>query len=319
MKTIEVSALTKGFGGRPALSGLSLGVEEGDVFGFLGPNGAGKTTTIRILTGLLSPDSGKARVAGMDATTHPRAIRRAVGVLPESQGYYDWMTGEEYLSYFADLYGVANAGRRARELLGDVGLGVRGGSLVGGYSRGMRQRLGIARAMVHSPKVLFLDEPSLGLDPRGQREINDLIRRLNREQGVTVFLSSHLLSEIEDLCTRFAIVREGRLVAEGDRDELETRLGRGRGLRLEVSDPEKALDFARCVTGIGEAHREGDDLVVEPRTDEAAATLLRLLVSEKVEVYSMQRYVPSLEEIFFGLTEDRLRPQSDTQELRMSS
>ena len=302
MKTIDASELTKSYGRRTALSGLSLGVEEGDIFGFLGPNGAGKTTTIRILTGLLEPDSGEARVAGMDVSAHPGAVKRAVGVLPESQGYYGWMTGEEYLAYFADLYGVSNARRRARELLDVAGLGERGGSLVGGYSRGMRQRLGIARAMVHHPKVLFLDEPSLGLDPRGQREMNDLIRHLACEEGVTVFLSSHLLSEIEDLCTRFAIVREGRLVAEGDRVELEARLGGGRRLRLEVSDPEKALDFARCVTDLEGVRREGDALVVELPTDEAAATLLRLLVAERVEVYSMQRFTPSLEEIFLRLT-----------------
>ncbi len=313
MKTVEAFGLTKSYGGRPALSGLSLGVEEGDIFGFLGPNGAGKTTTIRILTGLLEPDSGEACVAGMDVSAHPRAVKRAVGVLPESQGYYGWMTGQEYLAYFADLYGVRDAGERARELLGEVGLGERGGSLVGGYSRGMRQRLGIARAMVHYPKVLFLDEPSLGLDPKGQREMNALIRHLAREEGVTVFLSSHLLSEIEDLCTRFAIVREGRLVAEGDREELGARLGGGRRLRLEVSEPEKALDFARCVTGLEGSHREGDALIVEPRTDEAAATLLRQLVTERIEVYSMQRFAPSLEEIFLGLTGDH-----DTQELEVS-
>lgn len=302
MKTIEAFGLAKSYGERTALSGLSLGVEEGEIFGFLGPNGAGKTTTIRILTGLLEPDSGEARVAGMDVSAHPRAVKRAVGVLPESQGYYGWMTGEEYLAYFADLYGVHNAGRRARELLEEVGLEERGGSLVGGYSRGMRQRLGIARAMVHHPRVLFLDEPSLGLDPKGQREMDDLIRHLAREEGVTVFLSSHLLSEIEGLCTRFAIVREGRLVAEGDRGELEARLGSGRRLRMEVSDPKKALDFARCVIDLEGVRREGDALIVEPRTDEAAASLLRLLVGEKIEVYSMQRFAPSLEEIFLRLT-----------------
>jgi ABC-2 type transport system ATP-binding protein len=151
--------------------------------------------------------------------------------------------------------------------------------------------------------VLFLDEPSLGLDPRGQREINDLIRRLNRENGLTVFLSSHLLAEIEGLCTRFAIVREGRLVAEGDRAQLEGRLGKSRRLRLEVSDPGRALDFAGAVSGIRDAHREKEAIVVDPETDDAAATLLRILVSDEIEVYSMQRLSPSLEEIFFGLTE----------------
>lgn len=305
MKMIGASGLTKSYGRNPALSGLSFAVEEGDIFGFLGPNGAGKTTTIRILTGLLAPDSGEARVAGMDVTAHPRSVKRVVGVLPESQGSYGWMTGEEYLTYFGRLYGVVDPASRARSLLESVRLAERGRTPVGGYSRGMRQRLGIARTMVHSPRVLFLDEPSLGLDPRGQREINDLIRRLNREEGITVFLSSHLLSEIEGLCTRFAIVREGKLVAEGDRAQLEGRLGKSHRMRLEVSDPEKALDFAGVVTGIRDAHQEGESIVVDPETDDAAATLLRMLVSEDIEVYSMQRLTPSLEEIFFGLTEHR--------------
>ncbi len=305
MKAIETSGLTKSYGERLALDGLSLGVEEGDIFGFLGPNGAGKTTTIRILTGLLAPTDGRARVAGMDVSEDPRAVKRVVGALPESQGYYEWMTGEEYLAYFGKLYGVTDPRLRARSLLDAVGLAERGTTPVGGYSRGMRQRLGIARAMVHSPRVLFLDEPSLGLDPRGQREINDLIRRLNRENGLTVFLSSHLLSEIEGLCTRFAIVREGRVVAEGDRAQLEGRLGKSRRLRLEVSDPERALDIAGAVSWIRDVRREKGAIVVDPETDDAAATLLKVLVSDEIEVYSMQRLSPSLEEIFFGLTEQR--------------
>ena len=207
MRIIEIRGLSKEYGSSRALDGLSLGVEEGDIFGFLGPNGAGKTTTIGILAGPLTPDDGKAWVAGIDVTRCPQAIKRFVGVLPESQGYYDWMTGEEYLGYFGRLYGLRDPAQRTRALLEAVGLERRGNTLVGGYSRGMRQRLGIARALIHSPKVLFLDEPSLGLDPRGQREINDLIKHLNREEEITVFLSSHLLSEIEGLCTRFAIVR----------------------------------------------------------------------------------------------------------------
>ncbi len=302
---IEATNLWKEYGGRRALDGVSLGVREGDIFGFLGPNGAGKTTTIRVLTGLLSPSGGRAYVAGMDVARNPEAVKRSVGVLPESQGYYGWMTGLEYLEYFGRLYGYSSLRPRAESLLEAVGLSERGGTLIGGYSRGMRQRLGIARALIHQPTVLFLDEPSLGLDPKGQREVNALIKRLNYEEGITVFLSSHLLSEVEGLCTRFAIVREGRLVAEGDRKQLEGRLGESRRLRLEVSDPERALDFARLVEGIKDANREGDALIVSPETEEAPAALLRFLVAEGVEVYAMQRTAPSLEEIFFGLTESR--------------
>ena len=239
----------------------------------------------------------------MDASRHPETIKRAVGVLPESQGYYGWMTGEEYLEYFESLYGYPNPRSRAKVLLAAVGLAERAGTPIGGYSRGMKQRLGIARALVHSPKVLFLDEPSLGLDPRGQREIGALIKGLNREEGITVFLSSHLLSEVEGLCTRFAIVREGRLVAEGDRAQLEARLGKSRRVRLEVSDPERASDLAPLLRGISCVRREGSTIVVDPEGDEAAAALLGFLVAEGVKVYSMQRTAPSLEEIFFGLTE----------------
>ncbi|MCA1738153.1 MAG: ABC transporter ATP-binding protein [Actinobacteria bacterium] len=300
---IETVGLTKEYGGRRAVNELSLLVEEGEIFGFLGPNGAGKTTTIRMLTGLLSPTGGKAMVAEMDAARRPQAVKRMVGVLPESQGYYGWMTGQEYLEYFGSLYGISRAHSRAKELLAAVGLAERVRTPVGSYSRGMRQRLGIARAMVHSPRVLFLDEPFLGLDPRGQREIIELIKSLNREEGVTIFLSSHLLSEVEGLCSRFAILREGRLVAGGDRSELEERLGRSRRLRLEVSDPPRALDLVREVSGIGEAHGENNALIVSPEGEGFSAPLIRVLVEDGVDVYSVQRLAPSLEEIFFGFTE----------------
>ena len=303
MKMIETVSLTKEYGERRAVDELSLRVEEGEIFGFLGPNGAGKTTTIRMLTGLLSPTGGKATVAGVDAASRPQAVKRIVGVLPESQGYYGWMTGREYLEYFGSLYKISQARSRAEELLAAVGLMARARTPVGSYSRGMRQRLGIARAMVHSPRVLFLDEPSLGLDPRGQREINELIKTLNKEEGVTIFLSSHLLSEVEGLCSRFAILRDGRLVAEGDRFELEGRLGKSRRLRLEVSDPLRALDLASHVHGIGEARREGNALIVNPEGEDSTPTLIRVLVEGGVNLYGVQRLAPSLEEIFFGLTE----------------
>jgi ABC-2 type transport system ATP-binding protein len=303
MRIVETRDLSKEYGSRRALDELSLSVEEGDVFGFLGPNGAGKTTTIRILSGLLAPTSGTVSVAGIDVTRHPQAIKRIVGVLPESQGYYGWMTGEEYLEYFGSLYGYSSPHTRARVLLNTVGLGQRARTPVGNYSRGMRQRLGIARALVHSPKILFLDEPSLGLDPKGQRQINSLIKRLNREEGITVFLSSHLLSEIEGLCTRFAIVREGRLVAEGDRRELGARLVESRRLRLEVSKPERALELARTLRDVRQAHLEGETVVVDAEKEAAMAVLIRILVSDGIEVYSARRTVPTLEEIFFGLTE----------------
>jgi ABC-2 type transport system ATP-binding protein len=305
MKVIEAIELRKHFGERQAVDGLSFSVEEGDIFGFLGPNGAGKTTTIRMLTGLLVPTSGKACVGGLDVEENPRAVKCIVGVLPESQGYYGWMTGEEYLEYFGSLYGFPHSRSRAKELLQAVGLAERARTPISSYSRGMRQRLGIARALIHSPRVLFLDEPSLGLDPRGQREINAFIKTLNREEGITVFLSSHLLSEVEGLCTRFAIVREGHLVVEGDRLELESRLGKSQRLRLEVSDLPRALDLAHRVHGMEEVRKEeSNSLIVSPKGEGSPATLIRVLVEEGVDVYGVQRLAPTLEEIFFGLTEE---------------
>jgi ABC-2 type transport system ATP-binding protein len=304
VKAIEAVGLSKSFGERRAVDGLSFSVEEGGIFGFLGPNGAGKTTTIRMLSGLLISTGGRAYVGGLDVQENPRAIKRLVGVLPESQGYYGWMTGEEYLEYFGGLYGLPNPRFGAKELLAAVGLADRARTPISGYSRGMRQRLGIARALVHSPRALFLDEPSLGLDPKGQREINTLIKTLNGEKGITVFLSSHLLSEVEGLCTRFAILREGRLVAQGDRSELEARLGKDQRLRLEVSDPARALDLARRVRGVEGVHEEGNSLVVSPNREDAQAALIKALVEEGVDVYGVRRLTPSLEEIFFGLTEE---------------
>lgn len=304
MKVVEAVELRKSFGERRAVDGLSFSIEDGEIFGFLGPNGAGKTTTIRMLTGLLTPTSGKACVGGLDVEENPRAVKRIVGVLPESQGYYSWMTGEEYLEYFESLYGFSNPRSRAKELLAVVGLTERARTSISGYSRGMRQRLGIARALVHSPRVLFLDEPSLGLDPKGQREINTLIKTLNEEEGTTVFLSSHLLSEVEGLCTRFAILREGRLVAEGDRSELETRLGNSQRLRLEVSDLSRALGLAHRVRGMEEVYKERNSLVVSPKGEDSPAALIRVLVEEGIDVYGVRRLTPSLEEIFFGLTEE---------------
>jgi ABC-2 type transport system ATP-binding protein len=310
VKVIEAARLSKNFGERQAVDGLSFSIEEGDIFGFLGPNGAGKTTTIRMLTGLLKPTSGKAYVRGLDVEKNPQVVKRFVGVLPESQGYYGWMTGYEYLRYFESLYDFPNPHPRAKELLTAVGLAERSRTPISSYSRGMRQRLGIARALIHSPKVLFLDEPSLGLDPKGQREINALVKALNEEEGITVFLSSHLLSEVESLCTRFAIVREGGLVAEGDRSELEARLGQSQRLRLEVSDVLRALELARQrAGGLEGAHKEGNSLIVSPKREDYSAELIRVLVEEGVDVYSVQRLAPSLEEIFFGFTEEETRPQ----------
>jgi ABC-2 type transport system ATP-binding protein len=208
--------LRKSYGSRPALRGLSFSLNAGRVLGLLGPNGAGKTTAIRILTTILEPDSGHFVVDDI-SSSYSEKIRRKIGVLPESLGFPKQMTGIEFLTYFAQLYGrtAAEAGATGEALLKEVGLQQRANSLIGSYSRGMRQRLGIARALINDPVVVFLDEPTLGLDPRGQQELLSLVQRIARERNAGVVLCSHFLSEIEGFCDDVVILNSGQVVATG--------------------------------------------------------------------------------------------------------
>jgi ABC-2 type transport system ATP-binding protein len=233
---VETDGLGKSYGSTVALEGISFSVQSGEVLGVLGPNGAGKTTAIRILTTILEPSRGSFTVAGVQ---HSRAaeIRRLVGVLPESAGYPAKQSGEEYLRYFARLFGHSRASARAvaARLLEQVGLADRGQSLIGSYSRGMRQRLGIARALVNDPQVIFLDEPTLGLDPAGQRQVLGLVRGITAERGATVLLSTHLLAEVEEVCSRVMILNRGRLAAEGTVADIARRAAAPRSARLRVA------------------------------------------------------------------------------------
>jgi len=220
---INVRHISKSYGQMPAVLDLSLEVKRGDFFGFLGPNGAGKTTTIRMLTGILAPDQGAITINGKDVSDR-RELSRIIGVLSESRGFYDWMTGEEYLSFFADLYSLSGKKKVIADLLGTVGLAERKNTCINTYSRGMKQRLGLARALVNNPKIIFLDEPTLGLDPQGQEDIHNLLKKLNK-RGVTIFFSSHVLSEAADLCSTIAVINKGRLVAQGTMSELQKKTG----------------------------------------------------------------------------------------------
>jgi ABC-2 type transport system ATP-binding protein len=221
MASLEAVRLSKRYGDRVAVDELSFAVEQGGILGLLGPNGAGKTTTIRLLTTILRPTSGSFTVAGTGGDD-PTAIRRQIGVLPESAGYPNRQTGREYLRYSARLFGRdrATAAASAERLLADVGLSDRAGSRISTYSRGMRQRLGIARALINDPAVVFLDEPTLGLDPAGQLEVLGTIRQIALQRGATVVLSTHTLTEVEQLCTSLLILHHGRLRAAGTVEEV---------------------------------------------------------------------------------------------------
>jgi ABC-2 type transport system ATP-binding protein len=234
--SVEARGVRKEYGDLVAVEDLTFAVERGQILGVLGPNGAGKTTAIRVLTTILAPTRGTFVVAGVPHT-RPADIRRRIGVLPESAGYPERQTGEEYLRYHARLYGHGKQSARAvaDALLAEAGLSERRRSPIDSYSRGMRQRLGIARALVNEPQVVFLDEPTLGLDPAGQRQVLALVRRIAHERGATVLLSTHLLAEVEETCSRVLILNRGRVAAEGTVAEVSRQAAAPRSARLRVS------------------------------------------------------------------------------------
>jgi ABC-2 type transport system ATP-binding protein len=243
---IAARRLSKEYEGlwRPAVDQLDLTIRAGEVFGLLGPNGAGKTTTVLMLLGLTEPTSGVVRVLGLDPTRQPLAVKRKVGYLPDNVGFYAGMTGRENLHYTARLNGIPRKAAEARidELLNEVRLDEAGDRDAGTYSRGMRQRLGIADALVKDPSVLILDEPTIAIDPAGVEELLALLRRLVRERSLTVLLSSHILGQVQSLCDRVGFFSEGRLVAAGPLDELAAGGDRAFEFEVGIAGPPDAID-----------------------------------------------------------------------------
>ncbi len=250
---IETIDLTKRFGKKneiTAVDSLNLSVKKGEVFGFVGPNGAGKTTTMKMLIGLLEPSSGSGKVAGFDIVREVIKIREATGVLPEPAGYYDNLTAKQNLRFYAKLYDIDEKTREKRivDLLELVGLERAVDQRTGGFSTGMRKRFGLAQALINEPGVLFLDEPTSGIDPLGAQMMRDLIKKLSKDKGVTVFLSSHSMAEVEEICDRIGVISRGRLLATGTVDELRDKVREKEGVRysLEVQD----LPVQRVIEGL---------------------------------------------------------------------
>lgn len=270
---IETRGLTKRYGDRTAVNGLNLTLYEGEVFGLLGPNGAGKTTTILMLMGLTEPTAGWVRVLGHDPARDPIAVKRAVGYLPENIGFYDDMTGYENLMYTARLCGLSpdEAHPRIRSLLDTVGLGDAGHRPVRVYSRGMRQRLGLADVLVKQPRIVILDEPTLGIDPAGIHEILRLIARLAAEERVTVLISSHLLHQVQQICHRVGIFVGGNLIASGTVEELSRQLTGSAPyvFVVEVGDDGrgKAAALLQSVEGVMEVQPTPEGWLVHCRED----------------------------------------------------
>jgi ABC-2 type transport system ATP-binding protein len=310
---LQARNLRKAYRGVVAVESLDLEVETGTILGFLGPNGAGKTTVIRMLSTVLRPDAGWFAVAGVPQD-QPVEIRRRVGVLPESAGYPPGQTGEEWLTFHGELFGRAGDDARAtaRRLLAEVGLAERGGSLISGYSRGMRQRLGIARALINDPQVVFLDEPTLGLDPNGQLQVLELMTGIARQHGVTIVLSTHLLAEVERACDQVLILNRGRVVARGTVAEVARRAAAPRRGRVKVP-PElhgRALDVlaaseVRVVAG-GDDHR-GELVLTMPAgvaPEAAASVVLGRLLEAGVPVLGFELEGGRLSDAFLEVTGD---------------
>jgi ABC-2 type transport system ATP-binding protein len=308
---VEAEGLTKRYGSIVALEDLSFASEAGEILGVLGPNGAGKTTAIRVLTTILPATRGSFTVAGVPHT-RPAEIRRRIGVLPESAGYPGWQTGEEYLRYYARLYGHSRTSARplAESLLAEVGLSDRRRSLIEGYSRGMRQRLGLARALVNEPEVVFLDEPTLGLDPAGQRQVLALVRRIARERGTTVLLSTHLLDEVEEVCSRVLILNRGRVVAAGTVSDVARRAAAPRTARLRVvADHVERARAALAAAGIGRVEagdgQPGSLVATLSRdgSDDGMNGGLRALADAGVSVLAFELEGARLSDAFLAMTE----------------
>ena len=309
---VETHALTKRYRDRVAVSSVDLEVAPGAVLGLLGPNGAGKTTLIRMLTTVLPPDSGSFSVAGQPHTGG-KHIRQRVGVLPESPGYPRGQTSAEWLTYHARLYGASRTEARAtaQRLLGEVGLGERGGSLIASLSRGMRQRLGIARSLVNSPAVLFLDEPTRGLDPLGQKQVLELVTRIARDRGVTVVLSTHVLGEVEHVCDHVVILNRGRVVADGTVAEVVRRAAAPRRGIVQVPPHlrGRALQALAAHELVAEDASEGPRDEVRLRLpgdqppEQSSAAALRCLLDADVPVLGLTLEGGRLSDAFLAVTE----------------
>jgi ABC-2 type transport system ATP-binding protein len=300
---IEVQDLTKKYGSVMAVDSVSFTAKPGQVTGFLGPNGAGKTTTMRMLTGFLPPTSGKAVVAGHDVFDESMEVRKRVGYLPENVPLYRDMTALSYLMYIGEIRGVKDRRAKALETLERVALISRANSRIRTLSKGMRQRVGLAQALIHDPEVLILDEPTIGLDPLQVLELRDLVRELGRSH--TVLFSTHILSEAEQVCDNVVIINRGRIVAEGSPSELRATLERGGRVLLRVNvPPDTALAAIQAIPAIATAEISMDGIVAapsDPKVDPRPA-IARTVVEHGWDLIELRPLAVNLEEIFLELT-----------------
>lgn len=298
MKALEINSVKKSFDGKKVLDGISMTVYRGDVYGFLGPNGSGKTTTLRILIGILCPDEGKVAVLKFDPFVNGWQLRKRVNVLPESQGFYGWMSAQEYLRYFGQLYELQLTAANCRIRLDQVGLDPADIRPIRTFSRGMKQRLGIARSLLNDPKILFLDEPTNGLDPRGRREIHDLLFKFNREKEMTIVISTHLLDDVERLCNRVAILHNSKIQYEGSL--LTSAVKKSTCYHLRVAD-EKTIPNSWNFPGISCQEKKGQWITCEIK-DMQPDYALKLLIRNGIPITEAIQVNSGLESMYLNFT-----------------
>ncbi len=307
---IEVEHLTKRYGDLTAIEDLSFTVRRGEILGFLGPNGAGKTTTMRILSGYMPPSAGTARIAGYDVSESSLEVRRRIGYLPETVPLYPEMTVSAYLEYMAALRGVARPARAARDTMEACGIADRHDTLIGKLSKGYRQRVGLAQALIHDPEVLILDEPTIGLDPRQIIEVRNLIKSLGGRR--TIILSTHILPEASQVCERVMIINKGRLVAEDTPERLTARLRGARQLAVQVAHPAReTLAILEGIPGVLKVyeHDNGRYEIESALDGDPRPRIAEAIVQHGWGLLELRPVGMSLEEIFLTLTtEDAAEP-----------
>lgn len=305
---VSVENLGVSYGKTHAVRGLSFGISRGEIFGFIGPNGAGKTSTIKVLATLLKPTTGCVKVAGLDVAAHPHEVRRKIGYMPDFFGVYDDLTANEYLHFFAAAYKIPTAKRAG--IVGDVlaltDLTAKTDALVDGLSRGMKQRLGLARVLLHDPDLLLLDEPASGLDPRARIEMRELLKEL-QSMGKTILVSSHILHELAQFCTHIGIVEAGQMVACGSLQEIYRALSLRRTVHIQLANPSPELATKiRALPHVVEVEEQADRYAVQMREEEMPVEdLLDAVHALGARIRMFQADAMDMETAFMKLTEGK--------------
>jgi len=302
-KAISIDKVKKTLGNREVLKGISFDVEKRDIFGYLGPNGAGKTTTIRILLGLLQADSGRLNILGQDINLSK--TRKKIGFVLDTDGLYENMTAEENLTFYLQIYGLSGAEVKFDKLLSMVDLKGREKDRVSTYSRGMRQRLALARAMVHDPEVLIMDEPTAGVDPSGQIEMRQIMLDVARKENKTIFLSSHNLDEVQRICNRIALIDRGVIKLYGELRNLRTKMGRG-GVIIEISGkiPDSLLAELKSMENLGFQKKSKTSLTFSPREGKGVSDIIGFLTGRGIKIEEAIKKEASLEEMYAAILKE---------------